>query len=374
MSLDRIPLIDVPEQARYVEIAALRVLEETIETGRFIGGAAIAAFEETAAEWHGAEYAIACDSGSAALLAAMYACGVRNGTTFATPVMTFISVVEAAWFLRAVPVYQDIAVGTWMMHAFDHEVSRYPDRQCGTAIPVALYGRHIPPGFYGHETLIVDAAQAHGQMFYDEFTAMTLSFYPGKVMGAFGDGGMVLTNDKAVAGKVRAFVNHGRGAGEKYTHRGFGFNFRMDVLQAAILKEKYAFLETWVQGRGQVAEWYFAALGAEIAESDILLPDKNYKDAGHSWHLYVVLLGEGSDRDSLCAFLMGEGIETGVHYPVPLHRQPLYPPKHQGGFTNGADLLAGRGLSLPIYPEMTESDVARVTETLKKGIKICRKE
>jgi len=366
MNTNRIPLTDVPEQAKYIEIEALSAFQSAIESGRFIGGQAVKEFEQTLCEWYNVKHAIACDSGSAALIAVMYGCKIMDGALFATPSMTFISVAEAARFLNAEPVYYDIGVGNWLMMQFDNGATM-PCLEA--AIPVALYGKHITAGAYDFETLIVDAAQAHGQSYHDDFTAMTLSFYPGKVIGAFGDGGAVLTNDIEIATCVRAFVNHGRLKGAKYIHNEYGFNFRMDALQASILKEKYKYLRVWLSGRQQVAQWYLDAMWPSLCH-DCMLPDILDVDQ-HSWHLFVIGLDPSTDREQLRAYMSDAGIETGVHYPVPIHRQPLYSVDNIN--LSATDWLAANGMSLPIYPEMTQNEVSRVVETLTKGIEKCKK-
>jgi dTDP-4-amino-4,6-dideoxygalactose transaminase len=215
--------------------------------------------------------------------------------------------------------------------------------------------------------VVEDAAQAHGATWQGRRPggwgdAASFSFYPGKNLGAWGDGGAVFTQDQLLARRIAMRANHGRT--DKYLHEFEGINSRLDGLQAAILRVKLRHIDAWTEARRQVAAWYDAALASEPR----IIRPFSHPDARHVFHLYVVQVDR---RDAVLAYLNQRKIGAGVHYPVPIHQQPAY--KHLGYAPEALPVTLGlsqRILSLPIYPELTRSQVERVAETLIEAVRL----
>ncbi|MGL5065121.1 MAG: DegT/DnrJ/EryC1/StrS family aminotransferase, partial [Microcoleus sp.] len=244
-------------------------------------------------------------------------------------------------------------------------------------IPVHLYGQMVPPGelldFAKRHNLIIfeDAAQAHlatreGYLAGSFGKAAAFSFYPSKNLGSFGDGGMLITNDLDLAEKVRTLRNYG--APSKYLHAEIGTNSRLDNLQAAVLNVKLPYLETWNRDRNCIAQHYDLLL-APLKNRGIL-PIANRSDSGHIYHLYVIRITEKSaiDRNTLQQQLTREGIQTGIHYPVPCHLQPAYRNLGNPGDFPNAETLCQQILSLPMYPGLSNTQIELVVRAIERSL------
>jgi dTDP-4-amino-4,6-dideoxygalactose transaminase len=357
-------------QAQY---AALReevhaAIYHVLEHCTFASGPAVAAFEEAFACYCGVRHCIGVNSGTSALHLALLACGVGSGDEVITVPMTFVATAWAISYVGARPVFVDIEPITYTMDVA--QVERAMTARTRALLPVHLYGQmaDLTPlrelcDRYGL-ALIEDAAQAHGAEYHGvRAGGMSqvgcFSFYPGKNLGAYGEGGALTTNDDALAARVRKLRDHAQSA--RYCHEEVGFNYRMDGLQGAILGVKLRHLETWNAARRQVAARYEVLLD----ETSLALP-REAKGRRSVWHLYVV---RHPQRDHLQQALTAAGIGSGLHYPIPVHFQPAYAYLgHGAGDFPVAEGVAGECLSLPMYAELTEAQQVYIAHTLKQEL------
>ncbi len=357
-----IPLVDLEAQYATIRDEINAAIQATLDETDFVMGPRIEAFEREFAEYCGVAHGIAASSGTTALHLALTGCGIAPGDEVITVSHTFIATAEAIVHCGATPVFVDVDPDACTIDpALIEEAITARTR---AIIPVHLYGRcaDMDPilriAKKHNLNVIEDAAQAHGAHYKGRRAGSMgdfgcFSFYPGKNLGAYGDAGMVTTSDAKAAGYLSQMANHGRQT--KYTHEYIGYNYRMDGIQAAILSVKLKHLEAWTEARRQVARHYDEAL----KDLPIQLPAP---DSGHVYHLYVI---QCDKRDQLAEALKREGISTGVHYPVPLHKQPCFSsyPRIELPVT---EALADRILSLPMYAELTEADQERVVEAVRR--------
>jgi len=357
--MNRIPFLDLKRLHRSIEDEINDAIATTIENGAFVGKNAIAGFEERFGAAHGTGSGAGCGSGTDALTLALKALGIRSGDEVIVPAMTFIATAEAVVHAGGTPVIADVDPVTLLLTPETVDAVRTP--QTRAVMPVHLYGHVVPGAHLRHwrnEGLLVieDAAQAHLGQTENAFVgsighAACFSFYPGKNLGAFGDGGMVISADASVVEEVRRIRDHGRTT--KYTHDVVGYCSRLDGIQAAILDVKLRHLEDWTASRIAIAEHYRHLIG------DRLVP---WND-GAVHHLLVARL---FDRDAMQATLGEAGISTGIHYPVPLSLQPWL--TESSISCPGAEDAANQILSLPIDPLMTTDEVARVADQLERAL------
>jgi dTDP-4-amino-4,6-dideoxygalactose transaminase len=370
-SLQKIPLVDLRAQyhAHRAELDA--AVAACLETTSFIGGAEHAAFAKEFAAWCGGGHVTLCGNGTDALtLAIVELVGHGDGTReIVTVANTFIATAEAISNAGYRPVFVDVDSATHTMDPAAAE--RALTARTAALMPVHLYGHMAPMDRLmalaraSGLKVIEDAAQAHGASWQGRKPghwgdATCFSFFPGKNLGAWGDGGAVLTQDAALSERISKRANHGRI--DKYRHDFIGMNSRLDGLQAAILRVKLRHLDAWTAARQRIARWY----DERLAGLNRVVRPTVHAHAAHVFHLYVV---EVDERDSVLATLNGQGIGAGVHYPVPLHEQPAY--THLGYRAEDLPVssrLAKRVLSLPIYPEMTETQVDRVVRVLSAAV------
>ena len=327
-------------------------------------GPAVRRFEEAFATFCGVQQCIGVSNGTAALELALRALDVAPGDEVITVSHTFIATAEAISNVGAKPVFVDIDPATYTMDAQAVAAAITPATR--VLLPVHLYGQpaqmhELNQVATAHGLAVIeDAAQAHGATWQGApagslATVACFSFYPGKNLGAYGDAGAVTTNDEAIAERVRLLRNHGRRS--KYIHDVVGTNERIDTLQAAILDAKLPYLAGWTAARQRLAARYNDLL----AECEMVLPVVA-NEATSAWHLYVI---RAPRRDALLTYLKAQGIEAGIHYPVPLHLQPAYANLgyRQGDFPV-TEAVADSCLSLPLYPEMTNSQQEYVVEQI----------
>jgi dTDP-4-amino-4,6-dideoxygalactose transaminase len=316
-------------------------------------------------------------TGTDALALGLAACGVGPGDRVITPANTFIATVLGILRTGAQPVLVDCDPETALMDLA--AVERAIDPQTKAIVPVHLYGQMVDPEALQaladrHRIIIFeDAAQAHlarraGRVAGTVGRAAAFSFYPGKNLGAMGDAGAVLTNDPAIADRVRKFRNYG--APRKYFHEELGTNSRLDTLQAAVLNVKLPYLDQWNQERSTLAAAYDQRL-ADLADWGIQ-PIVNRSGTGHVYHLYVVRVLPHCrlDRDELLAALQQSNIFAGIHYPIPCHRQPALASLGYGaGAFPVTEQLAGEILSLPMFPGLTIEQLDRVVDTIAQAVR-----
>ena len=371
MTTKMIPLVDLRAQyfAHREELDA--AVAECVENARFVGGPDHEAFAGEFADWCGGGHVALVGNGTHALeFALRELLGPGDGLGEVITVShSFIATGEAIAAAGYKPVFVDVDPRTCLMDSAALEAAIRPDTRA--IVPVHLYGQMVEMdkimSVARHHGLkvIEDAAQAHGARWKGKGPgqwgdAACFSFYPGKNLGAWGDGGAVFTHDANLAGRIARHADHGRE--DKYRHDMAGTNSRLDGLQAAVLRVKLRHLEVWNEARRNVAAWYDELLDGDETITRIETRD----DAVHARHLYVVQI---DDRDRVLAALKEKGIHAGMHYPVPLHEQPVF---SELGYAPEdipvTSHAARRVLSLPLYPELERSDAERVVSTLKKAV------
>lgn len=369
-----IPYLDLAAQHRSIRSELLDGFARIVDTAGFIGGPHVAEFERDFAAFCACAGSVGVSNGTDALVVALRALGIGSGDRVIVPAFTFIATAEAVSLAGAEPVFVDVEPDTYTMcpQALERITALGgPGGPIKAVMPVHLYGQPadmdpIMAWASRHNLVVIeDAAQAHGASYGGTPTGSIgriagFSFYPGKNLGAIGDAGAVTSNDLDLLQTVRRFSDHGRKS--KVEHSVIGQNARLDAIQAMALVIKLRHLADWNAGRSRVAGLYHDALNAKgDLGLDLRLPVIG-PNRTHVHHVYAILTDE---RDALGDYLRCRGIQNGVHYAAPIHLQQAY--AHLGGVSGSlavAERLASRCLSLPIFPEMTEGQVARVAEAI----------
>jgi dTDP-4-amino-4,6-dideoxygalactose transaminase len=374
---DAVPLLDLRVQYRAIREEIDAAVRAVVESQMFILGPEVAALEAEIAAYSGVPHGVGMSSGTDALLAALMVYDIGPGDEVIVPTYTFFATAGVVARLRATPVFVDIDPVTCNMSA-DAAAAAVTSRT-KAIIPVHLYGRMAEmdafAGLAAEQGIAVieDAAQAIGATDTRGRVAGSIgdmgcfSFFPSKNLGGFGDGGMTVTRDPQIAARLKILRTHG--SEPKYYHPLVGGNFRLDALQAAVLRVKLRHLDGWTEGRRRNAGRYreiFADTGiaadaaaASLEDAPVLLPTDV---PGHIYNQFVIRV---RDRDALQAHLRAAGIGTEVYYPVPLHRQECFA---NLGYAHGslphAEAAAQQTLALPIYPELTEGQLSRVVDSI----------
>ena len=367
----KIPLVDLAAQYKAHRAELDAAVSGCAQATAFIGGAELKSFETEFATFCGGGSAVGCGNGTDAIeivLRELLGAGDGSGEVVTVP-NTFIATTEAITNAGYRPVFVDVTPGTHLMDPGGLKGVIGPRTRA--VLPVHLYGQMAPMDEIMDVAqdcglvVIEDAAQAHGAIWKGRGPghwghAATFSFYPGKNLGAWGDGGAIFTRDEKLAKRVRMRANHGRT--DKYLHEFEGRNSRLDGLQAAILRVKLRHLADWNEARRRVASWYDELLDGNNRVKRPVVDDNGQ----HVFHLYVI---EVDDRDRVLNDMQKCGIGAGVHYPVPLHRQPAYASHGYGDAQFPvATASAQRILSLPIFPEMQRAQAERVVQVLNQAI------
>jgi dTDP-4-amino-4,6-dideoxygalactose transaminase len=370
----KIPFVDLTIQHQPLQSALETAIQQVLQRGDFVLGRAVTEFESAFAAACGVSYGIGVGCGTDAIALGLQACGIKAGDEVILPTNTFVATLIGVVRAGAKPILVDCDAQTALIDLEAAEKAITP--QTKAIVPVHLYGQLVSPekllAIAKKYNLIIfeDAAQAHlaereGYRAGSIGKAAAFSFYPSKNLGAFGSGGMVVTNDEAVAKKMKTLRNYG--APKKYLHTELGTNSRLDTIQAAILNVKLPHLEAWNRQRNQAAAQYDRLL-KPLQEYGII-PMQNQCDAGHVYHLYVVRILDRSpcDRQTIAAQLEDLGIQTGIHYPLPCHLQPAfeYLGYKKGDFPQ-AEALSEQILSLPMYPGLSQTQVSQVVLALEK--------
>lgn len=364
-----VPLVDLAAQQRDVHDDVMAELADVFAQAAFIGGPAVAQFEAAYARFVNARHCVGVANGTDALELALRASGVGPGDEVILPANTFIATAEAASRIGAVPVPVDVDPEYLLIDP--DAVAAAVTSRTGAIVPVHLFGqtafvdRLIPLASACGAAIVEDAAQAQGATRFGQSAgtfglAAGTSFYPGKNLGAAGDAGAVITNDDAVAHSVRMLGAHGSSV--KYRHDAIGINSRLDTVQAVVLKAKLARLQSWNLLRRAAAARYSQLL-ADVPGVELPQEAPGNVDV---WHLYVVRVPE---RDAVLDALHSQGIQAGIHYPVPVHLSGAYEThgrKH--GTFPVAEKAAGRILSLPLFPHITAEQQERVAEALGRAL------
>ncbi len=359
-----VPLVDLQAQYNSIQLEIDAALRRVVESAGFIMGPEVRAFEEAFARFVGAAEAVGVASGTAALHLALLACNIGPGDEVITTPFTFYATAEAITQAGATPVFVDIRPDTYNLDPALIEAAITPRTRA--IIPVHLYGQPadmdpILAIARRHGLRVIeDAAQAHaaeyrGRRIGSLGDLACFSFFPSKNLGCYGDGGLITGSDPELLARIRRLRDHGRIG--KYEHVEQGWGYRLDALQAAVLSAKLPHLETWTEQRRAAAARYNALLADNEIATPVEAPGNR-----HVYHLYVIRLPQ---RDRTLAALTDQGIGAGIHYPIPLHLQPVN--RHMGlgpGSFPVTEAAAATVLSLPLYPEITPQQQARVVAAL----------
>jgi dTDP-4-amino-4,6-dideoxygalactose transaminase len=362
----QVPFLDLKAQYRAIKDEIHAAVSDVMENTAFAGGPFVAKFEKDFAAFCDCKQAIGVGNGTDALWMSLLAFGVGPGDEVITVPNTFIATAEAISYCGATPVFVDVEEVTNNMNPRLLEAAI--TKKTKAIIPVHLFGQpaDMDPilaiarerGLY----VIEDACQAHGAQYKGRKAGSMgdtgcFSFYPGKNLGAYGEAGAVVTNDDAIAEKMRMFRDHGQA--KKYYHAMIGWNARMDGIQGAVLGVKLKYLTDWNESRRRHAREYTRLLSSV---EDIIKPSEaDY--ARHVYHIYAI---RSKERDRLMASLVEKGISCNIHYPVPVHLQDAYGALGLGrGSFPMAETCAAEYLSLPMYPELTSEQIAWVADQVK---------
>jgi dTDP-4-amino-4,6-dideoxygalactose transaminase len=359
-----IPLVDLAAQYSSIKEEMDRAIADVISTSAFIGGRHVDAFEKAFAQFCSAKHCIAVGNGTDALFITLKTLGIGRGDEVITVANSFIATSEAITLTGAKVVFVDINSKTYNIDV--NQIEAKVNAKTKALIPVHLYGQpaDMDPILalakkHGLK-VIEDCAQAHGARYRGRSIgtmgdAATFSFYPGKNLGAYGDGGAIVTNNDEFALKAKMFANHGRV--EKYDHAMEGVNSRLDGLQAAILNVKLAHLPQWTEARRRNAYRYNSLL----THPGVTKPTE-IENVIAVYHLYVIRVKK-TLRDSLQKYLLSKGVSTGIHYPIPLPQLKAYAYlKHTESDFPRATATAGEIVSLPMFAELDEGRIAFIAE------------
>src|SRR5437762_2848603 len=361
----QVPFVDLAAQYSTIADEINETTSRIIQKADFILGREVRLFEEEFAAFSEARYAIGVDSGTSALELALRAYDIGPGDEVITAANSFIASALAISHAGARPILVDVDPSTYTVDVSAIEKAITPRPKA--VIPVHLYGHpaHMNPirelaDKHGL-VIIEDACQAHGTRYKGRRTgslghAAAFSFYPGKNLGAYGDGGIVVTNDRGIARRLEMLRNYGQK--EKYQHLFRGYNRRLDTLQAAELRVKLRYLEKWNAARRWNATLYHQFLDG----CNVVLP-REVGGAESVWHLYVI---RTEQRDALKEHLLTRGISAGIHYPIPIHLQPAYRDLgHKRGDFPVTESCAQQVLSLPMYAELTQDQIEYIAKTVR---------
>jgi dTDP-4-amino-4,6-dideoxygalactose transaminase len=363
-SPEPVPYLDLPAQMRPLRKEIEAALGRTLDNCSFCLGPDVVQFEKDFARFCGAQHCVAFNSGTSALHVALLLLRVGPGDEVITTPTTFVATSWAISYAGAKPVYVDVEDATFNLDP--KLVERAITPRTKAILPVHLYGHPVDLdpllelGRKHNLPLVEDAAQAHaatyrGRMIGTFGVMSCFSFYPGKNLGAYGEGGALVTNDAALAARARSLREHG--STQRYYHDEIGYNYRMEGFQGAVLGVKLKHLDAWTRERRRVALRYHELLAGTPLQLPIEAPY-----AQSAWHLYVV---RHPQRDALKQYLEANRVGCALHYPLPLHLQKAY--AHLGykaGDFPVAEKAARECLSLPIYPELTDAQIQRVAEVV----------
>jgi len=362
---DPVPFVDLRPQHRSIWSSIEPELERIMAAGAFTDGPEVAAFEAAFARFSGARHGVGVASGTDALEIALRSCGVGIGDEVIVPANSFAATAEAVVRAGADPVFVDVDPASLLIDPAAVEAAMAARTRA--IVPVHLYGQMAPMAELGaiarrHDLVVVaDAAQAQGASargvgIAAGADAVATSFYPTKNLGAYGDGGAVLTDRADVAALARSLGHHGV-EGDRSNHARVGFTSRLDAIQAVVLRAKLEHLVGWNRARRDAAARYDELLlDGPGPRRPMTLPGNT-----HVWHLYVVRV---PDRDHVIAALAERGIGAGAHYPIALHRLGAFAPWSATARCPEAEAAAARVLSLPMYPGITAEQQVRVVEAL----------
>lgn len=374
-----VPFLDLKAQYKSIKIEIDSAIQKVLDGTSFILGPAVTEFEKEFAKMHNVKYCLGTSSGTDGNHLALWSLGIESGDEVIIPANTFIATAWGATLCGAKPVFVDCHYQSYNLDP--NKVQKAINKKTKAIVAVHLYGqpadmdslRQIAEKHNIH--LVEDAAQAHlaeykGKKVGNFSEVTSFSFYPGKNLGAYGEAGAIVTNNEDIFYRIKKLREHGQS--KKYYHDSFGHNYRMEGIQGAVLSVKLKYIEKWTNERRRVAQRYKELLGRC---EEIILPAE-MPDHKHVYHLYVIKVNKGNlqknkdDRDKLQTFLQEQKISTGLHYPVPLHLQECFKffGYKRGDFPE-TEMLADSGLSLPMYPELTDEQIEYVSNAILKYFK-----
>jgi dTDP-4-amino-4,6-dideoxygalactose transaminase len=361
-----VPFVDLKAQYRTIAAEVEAAMNRVVADADFILGADVDGFEQEFARFCEAENAVGLDSGTSALELALRAYGIGDGDEVITASHTFIATAAAISYTGARPILVDIDRDTYSIDP--EQIEAAITRRTKAIVPVHLYGQpaDLEPILSiarKHNLIVIeDACQAHGARYKGKSVGALgdvgcFSFYPGKNLGAYGDAGMVVTNSKEIADKIRLLRNYGQP--QKYQHVMMGYNRRLDSLQAAVLRAKLPHLDDWNAARRRAAKLYDEMLEGV---GEVRTP-YCAEESAHVYHLYVI---QHPRRDQLLQYLKDHGVYGGLHYPTPVHLQPCYEHLNKPlGSLPVTEAIASRVISLPMFAEITEEQINYVCDCIR---------
>ena len=371
----QVPFLDLKIQYKSIKSEIDPAIQNILDNTAFVLGKAVSDFETDFAKEHNVKHCLGVSSGTDGNHLALWALGINPGDEIIIPANTFIATAWGATLCGAKPVFVDCETDSYNIDPIKVEAAI--TKKTKAIVAVHLYGQpaDLDPlreiAKKHNIFLVEDCAQAHfaeykGKRVGGLSDTASFSFYPGKNLGAYGEGGAVTTNDDDVAKKVKMLRDHG--AVQKYNHEMLGHNYRMEGIQGAVLGVKLKHLDKWTDGRRSVAKKYCELL----KDVPFISLPKEMSYAKHVYHLFVIQVSEGGSkrRDDLAKFLNENGVSTGLHYPIPLHLQPCF---KDLGYKKGqfpvTEKLAEYGLSLPMFPELSDEQIVYVCDSVKNFLK-----
>ena len=363
-----IKFVDLKAQYDSIRDEINKAIQQVLDSTHFILGENLAEFEKEFANYCNAKYSVGLNTGTSALHLALLAKGIGKDDEVITTPNTFFATCEAISYTGATPRFVDIDEETYNMDA--NKLEKFITKKTKAIIPVDLYGqpadmKHILEIAKKHNLIVIeDACQAHGAEHYKKKVPIAdigcFSFYPAKNLGAYGEGGMIVTNDKEVDEIARAYRDHGQI--KRHVHNYIGYNYRLEEMQAAILRVKLRHLDKWIDMRRKNALIY----NEKLKNIDVIMPvEKDYNK--HVYHLYVIRV---KNRQKLIEHLNSKGIQTGIHYPTPIHLQEAYKDlNYKKGSFPISEKCEDEIISLPMFPELKEEEISFVARSIKDFLK-----
>jgi len=364
----KIPMVDLSQQTERLMPELEKALADVLRSGRFILGPNVEAFEREAAEFLGVRHAVGVGSGTDALVLGLRALGIGPGNEVIVPSFTFFATAEAVSLIGATPVFAEIDPASFCLDPESARAALTPRTRA--IVPVHLFGHPVDMtalralASERGVVLLEDAAQAFGAVqggtrIGGLGEAAAFSFFPSKNLGAFGEAGLVATNDARIADSVRSLRAHG--SRQRYLNTEIGYNARLDEMQAALLRVKLPYVARWNDERRRVAAEYTAALGGVAG----LVPPTVSAGCTHVFHQYTLRISDGR-RDAVARALESAGISTQVYYPIPIHQLPVY--ADRGVSLPVTEKAASEVLSLPIFPELSSANAREIARLVRAAL------
>lgn len=366
-----VPFFDLKKQYQKIQFEIEKAISNVLSTGEYVLGETTDRFERSFAEYCGVKYCIGTNNGTMALVIALLASGVKAGDKVLVPANSFISTANAVRIINAIPVFCDVNKDTWTIDISNIIDAVQKHGSIKAIIPVHLYGIMADMKFIirwakeNNVIVIEDACQAHGSLYEGEHAGTLgevgcFSFYPTKNLGAYGEAGGIVTNNREIYKIALSLRNNGflspHGM-QKYIHPIFGYNARISQIQAAILSVKLKYLRDWLSSKDDIVKIYKENIFVSVQHQSSFTENNKI-----GRHIFTICI---NDRPSLMEYLSNNGIQTAIHYPIPIHKQGCYEEYNTEKIEN-VEYLSDHILSLPLYPEMKTDEVIYVCQAINK--------